>query len=83
MKYFFSEPKNQQIAFNPISARFFGHQILTAIKYLHKRDVVHCDLKPENILLLTSKPDPDQFFDPRDPAFFPHQVLYAFPISVV
>ena len=38
------------ITYLHISARFFAYQILTAIKYLHKRDVVHCDLKPENIL---------------------------------
>ena len=62
------------ITYLHISARFFAYQILTAIKYLHKRDVVHCDLKPENILLLTSNPNPAQYYDPQDPTFYPHQV---------
>ena len=48
--------------------------MLTAIKYLHQRNVVHCDLKPENILLLTSVPNPEVFHDTTDPEFYPHQV---------
>jgi serine/threonine protein kinase len=46
-------------------------KILKAIKYLHRRNVVHCDLKPENILLMTSQPDPSVS---QDPDFYPHQV---------
>ena len=61
------------------TARFFAFQILTAIRYLHKRDVVHCDLKPENILLLTSNANPTRFHDPKDPTFYPHQVCGSYP----
>ena len=31
--------------------RRFAVQILTAMRFLRKRHIVHCDLKPENILL--------------------------------
>lgn len=33
------------------TTKFMIYQILTALQYLHKKDVVHCDLKPENVLL--------------------------------
>ena len=28
-----------------------GWQLLTALRHLHLRRIVHCDLKPENILI--------------------------------
>nr|XP_047132575.1 serine/threonine-protein kinase D3 [Hydra vulgaris] len=31
--------------------KFICHQILAALNFLHKMDIVHCDLKPENVLL--------------------------------
>uniref|UniRef100_A0A914P8C6 Protein kinase domain-containing protein n=1 Tax=Panagrolaimus davidi TaxID=227884 RepID=A0A914P8C6_9BILA len=33
------------------NTQFLIHQILTALRYLHNQNIVHCDLKPENILL--------------------------------
>lgn len=40
-----------QIRLDEHSAKFLMHQILSAVRYLHRKSIVHCDLKPENILL--------------------------------
>ena len=57
-----------------LSAKFFANQILTAVRYLHRRDVVHCDIKPENILLVTRDSDFLVPHDPEEPEFHLHQV---------
>lgn len=38
--------------------KFLIYQILNALKYLHKGNIVHCDLKPENVLLTSSSDFP-------------------------
>ncbi|KAL1889192.1 serine/threonine protein kinase [Sporothrix stenoceras] len=55
--------------------RFYGAQILDAIRYMHSRGVIHRDLKPENVLLdenmhvkITDFGTAKLLPDPRDPA---------------
>ncbi|ERT00121.1 AGC/PDK1 protein kinase [Sporothrix schenckii ATCC 58251] len=55
--------------------RFYGAQILDAIRYMHSRGVIHRDLKPENVLLdenmhvkITDFGTAKLLPDPRDPS---------------
>lgn len=38
-------------AFGEEVARYYFHQIIDALEYIHEKGFAHCDLKPENILL--------------------------------
>lgn len=42
---------------NESYARILMRQILSAVSYLHKKNIVHRDIKPENLMLETKKPD--------------------------
>jgi len=45
------DPKhNEQPFFTIGRIQKIAHQILTALSFIHSRNIIHCDLKPENIL---------------------------------
>lgn len=43
--------------FNEYKAAEYMEQILSAVFYLHSKNIVHRDIKPENIILETKKDD--------------------------
>ena len=45
------DAKNNEIPFFTIGRiQKIAHQILTALSFIHSKNIIHCDLKPENIL---------------------------------
>lgn len=42
---------SKQKAFSEDVARFYIAEIILAIEYLHKKNIIYRDLKPENILI--------------------------------
>lgn len=38
-------------AFDETCGKYYFEQLLSAVHYMHSKDIVHCDLKPENILV--------------------------------
>ncbi|MGH0137445.1 UNVERIFIED_CONTAM: hypothetical protein FKN15_078487 [Acipenser sinensis] len=41
--------------------KFLITQILSALRHLHFKNIVHCDLKPENVLLASADPFPQDY----------------------
>ncbi|KAL1122600.1 hypothetical protein AAG570_002930 [Ranatra chinensis] len=35
----------------PVEARYYTHQVVTGVKYLHSKNIVHGDLKPANLFI--------------------------------
>jgi serine/threonine protein kinase len=52
-----AEENNGSPCFREDEAARIMHQLLTAVSYMHKKNVAHRDIKPENILLQTTNQD--------------------------
>lgn len=49
--YKFNHESGEELYFNIPRLRSVTRQILTALKFVHDLNIIHCDLKPENILI--------------------------------
>ena len=61
--------KNQSFFSIPV-IREIGRQILTALKTLHRLQIIHADLKPENILIKSYNPISIKVIDLGNSCFF-------------
>ena len=48
----------EKVKFSEKEAKIHFYQMVSAVKYLHKKNIAHRDLKPENILLSNDDSNP-------------------------